>query len=161
MPTSSAEGQSGSTLDAIRQRASGGTLAERLDFEFWYRLRTIFRVAESPYLLLDLATFICTGLLIAFALWKGWMRLHRWCWPALIGLILLCAAMPPSLFGVGYVSDRIPLVVALLLVSALPGSEERKSVVCGKSVSVRVDPGGRLIIKNTTNIEAYRRITKQ
>src|SRR3546814_1996387 len=47
------------------------------------------------------------------------MRLHRWCWPALIGLILLCAAMPPSLFGVGYVSDRIPLVVALLLVSAL------------------------------------------
>src|SRR3546814_5910540 len=47
------------------------------------------------------------------------MRLRRWCWPALIGLILLCAAMPPSLFGVGYVSDRIPLVVALLLVSAL------------------------------------------
>lgn len=123
MPTSSAEGQSGSTLDAIRQHASGGTLAERLDFEFWYRLRTIFRVAESPYLLLDLATFIGTALLIGFALWKGWMRLHRWCWPALIGLILLCAAMPPSLFGVGYVSDRIPLVVALLLVSALAMSE--------------------------------------
>src|SRR3546814_21131524 len=109
----------GGTLDVIRPPGSGGSLAERLDFEFGDRLRTIVRVAESPYLLLDLATFICTGLRIAFALWKGWMRLHRWCWPALIGLILLCAAMPTSLFGVGYVSDRIPLEVALLLESAL------------------------------------------
>src|SRR3546814_2153418 len=47
MPTSSAEGQSGSTLDAIRQHASGGTLAERLDFEFWYRLRTIFQIGRA------------------------------------------------------------------------------------------------------------------
>src|SRR3546814_9341365 len=100
MPTSSAEGQSGSTLDAIRQHASGGTLAERLDFEFWYRLRTIFRVAESPYILLDLETFICTGLLISFALWQGWMRLHRWYWTAPLGMTRICAEMPPSLVGV-------------------------------------------------------------
>src|SRR3546814_20320074 len=47
MPTSSAEGQSGSTLDAIRQHASGGTLAERRDFGFWYRRRTLFQIGRA------------------------------------------------------------------------------------------------------------------
>src|SRR3546814_1642827 len=34
---------------------------------------------------------------------------------------------------------------------AVPGLLDRKSVVKGKSVSVRVDPGGRRIIKKKTN----------
>ncbi len=119
MPTSTASGKSGSTFHAIAEYTDSGLLADRLDFEFWYRLRTIFRVAESPYAMLDIATFTLVVGIIAVALWKGWFRLNDWCRPALALFAILCVVMPPSLFGVGYVSDRLPLIFALLLVVAL------------------------------------------
>src|SRR3546814_5068171 len=122
MQTSSAQGATGSTFDDIRHHADSGSLAERLDFEFWHSVRTIFRVAESPFLVLDAITFAVAVSVISVALWKGWFRLHRWCWPALAVVAALCVVTPPSLFGVGYVSDRLPLVFALLLIAALASS---------------------------------------
>lgn len=119
MPTSAATGKSGSLVNAIGAHAGGGSLEARLDFEFWYRLRTIVRVAESPYWLLDIITITTALILIGVALWKGWFKLHRWAWPALVLAALLCLFVPPSLFGSGYVSDRMPLVFALMLVAAL------------------------------------------
>src|SRR3546814_11296866 len=41
------------------------------------------------------------------------------------------------------------------------GSEDRKSVVEGKSVSVRVDLGGRRIIKKQKNVHIVQLIAKQ
>lgn len=119
MPTSKAGGEAGSTLGSIEKHLNGGSLGARLDVEFWHRLQTILRVAESPYPLLDLVTFILTAAVIGAGLWNGWFRLHRWTRPALAIMALLCIITPPSLFGVGYVSDRLPLVAALMLVAGL------------------------------------------
>lgn len=119
MRTSGATGDSGSIIGAIQKHNGSGSLFARLDYEFWYRLRTIVRVAESSYPFFDYASFALTVAVIAVALWKGWFRLHRWCLLALVFAALLCVLTPPSLFGVGYVSDRMPLVFVLLFVAAL------------------------------------------
>lgn len=119
MSTSQASGEAGSTVGSIEKHMGSGSLADRLDFEFWYRLRTIFRVAESPYPMLDGATFLISLGVIGWGWRKGWFRLHRWALPALALFVLLCVITPPSLFGVGYLSDRLPLVLAMLLIAAL------------------------------------------
>lgn len=133
MPTSAAQGRTGSTIDAIARHSNGGSLAERLDVEFWHRLSTIFRVAESPYPALDVFTFCVVAAVLGVGLWKGWFQFHRQYWPVVAITALLCLLTPPSLFGVGYVSDRLPLVLAMLLaavlVSARPLSRQGRLAV--------------------------------
>src|SRR3546814_13496926 len=58
--------------------------------------------------------------------------------------------------------DAAPLVARAMRLRAIldhldtaRGGEDRKSVVSGKRVSVRVDLGGRRIIKNTKNRKVY------
>src|SRR3546814_12922052 len=54
------------------------------------------------------------------------------------------------MFDQGEPVERAHVLLSGAIRIAQAGSEDRKSVVSGKSVSVRVDPGGRLIFKKNT-----------
>ena len=74
----------------------------------------ILRVANSPFLLLDVLTFLVAGALL-FAAWRrGAIGVARFAVPVLLVFAVLCFITPPSLFGVGKISDRVPLVTLLL-----------------------------------------------
>lgn len=45
--------------------------------------------------------------------------LVRTAWPAIGAGIVLVVVVPPALFGVGYVADRMPLFLALLAAGSL------------------------------------------
>ena len=45
--------------------------------------------------------------------------LVRAAWPAIGAGIVLVVVVPPALFGVGYVADRMPLFLALLAAGSL------------------------------------------
>lgn len=133
LQTSTSRVSGGATAGGIEKHLKNGSLSGRLASEFWYRLETIMRVAESPYPVLDILTFCLLVGLVAWALWRGHMRLHIWLVPAVLLFGLLCVVTPPSLFGVGYVSDRIPLVLALVVVAGLsitrPRSREARLIL--------------------------------
>jgi hypothetical protein len=105
-------------------QAAPGSLIERHDVS-WHWLYTVFRVAESPFPTLDLVTFTLSIAVIGLALAKGWFRLHRWVWLALGLITLLWFVMPPRIFGISYLSDRLPLVFALVLVAGLASAAPR------------------------------------
>ena len=81
-----------------------GRLGTRLWELFQYRLTTIVRVAEGPSLWLDIVSFAVVAALLAALLWRGRIAVARPAWAALAVAALLVAAMPPALFGVGYVA---------------------------------------------------------
>src|SRR3546814_15299915 len=63
-----------------------------------------------------------------------------------------------GLFFVGFIELGVPLWISLILtIAVMVLLADRKSVVLGKSVSVRVDIGGRRLIKKKTNTHANRR----
>src|SRR3546814_17717712 len=57
--------------------------------------------------------------------------------------------------GVGFDPDRMRNTVVTIRIGQGHGSGDRKSVVSGKSVSVRVDLGGRRHIKKKNNTKTY------
>lgn len=99
--------------------AERGQLGERLRDELWQRTDTFLRVAESFSPPLDRALGMLLWGTIAFGLLNGIIRLDRRIRLAAAMMLLLVAAMPPNLFGVGYVDDRIPLVLLTLLAAGL------------------------------------------
>jgi hypothetical protein len=114
---------------SIRRLADEGRLSDRLVELLVYRIQTIVRVAEGPALWFDVATFVATGAALVLLARKGAVVVRREAWPALLIGLLLVVCTPPALFGVGYVSDRMPLYLALLFVGALaverPGRDLR------------------------------------
>lgn len=105
--------------ESVARLARSGDLAARLWRLAEYRLQTILRVAEGPSLWFDAATLALTVIIIALLLRRGTLRLPGAALPALAVGVLLVALMPPALFGVGYIADRMPLFLALLLVGCL------------------------------------------
>lgn len=127
-PTSKAgEGMTNAdtSIDRLYQ---AGVLGSRLWDLFCYRLLTIVRVAEGPSLAFDIVTFIVAGGLIALLLARRRLTVAPAAWPAIAAATCLVVAMPPALFGVGYVADRMPLFLALVFVGAL-GHRPAESMV--------------------------------
>ena len=56
---------------------------------------------------------------IAAGLFTGALRLDRRLWLAAALMLVLVVVMPPSLFGVGHVDDRMPLILLCLLAAGL------------------------------------------
>src|SRR3546814_17858955 len=72
----------------------------------------------------------------------------------LVSLLVLPLVVPVLVFGVAAVEASVmglPARPHLLLLGAILAAD-RKSVVLGKSVSVRVDLGGRRLLKNNNNL---------
>lgn len=105
--------------ESVKRLAETGHVAQRLAEIGLYRLQTIVRVAEGPTLWFDGAAFgLTVGILLILA-WRGRLRIAAVAWPALAIGALLVVAVPPAMFGVGYVADRMPLFLAYLVVGSL------------------------------------------
>ncbi len=105
--------------DAVTRLSNAGRLGQRLWELFEHRLMTIARVAEGPSLAFDAITLVLMLALLALLLRKGSIAITATTWPALLAASLLVVVMPPAMFGIGYVADRMPLFLALLLVGSL------------------------------------------
>lgn len=103
----------------VASHADMPRLMDRLVVVAQDQLTAILRVANSPWLILDIVSFAAIAGLLFLAVRRGVVRVNPVAIPALLLLGLLCVVTPPSLFGVGKISDRIPLVTALLLAAAL------------------------------------------
>ena len=121
-------------------------LFPRLARALTYHIRTVLRVEESPSRLLDIATFVLQAVALSFLVCTKRLRLA----PAarfLVPLALLLALLPlPTLFGVGYIADRVPLFAALCLFAALtPGDRSWNGVGRALAVLLVVIAAARLI----------------
>jgi len=114
----SRDGVSNADQTISRLMSSGG-LIQRLFDLMLYRIETIVRVAEGPSYPLDLLWSAGMVTLLGWLVARGRLRLSPVIWPALAAGVLLIVIVPPTMFGIGYVSDRLPLYTALLLVAAL------------------------------------------
>lgn len=112
--TAAAGAPENSAIENLKEHWLAGDFWARLAFEVRYRLHTIVHVGESPFHAADLALFAAGVALIGWGLVRGWFAFHRWLWPAAAVFAVLAVLTPPNLFGVGYVPDRIPLVLALV-----------------------------------------------
>lgn len=118
-PTSSSLNGVSNADESIRKLAHDGQLAHRLQELAAYRLTTIYRVSESPSLALDLVSFGMIAGIIAVLLFHRRLKLPLLAVPALLIAAVLVAFVPPALFGVGYIADRMPLFMAFILVGSL------------------------------------------
>lgn len=105
--------------DSARRLARSGQLGQRIWELIEYRITTIVRVSEGPSFLFDALT-LAAMLCLIFLLLR-WGRLHfvAVLWPAVVLAGLLIVAVPPTMFGIGYISDRMPLFGAFVLVAGL------------------------------------------
>ncbi len=116
---SGASGGISNAEDSARRLAHDGQLADRVWELLLYRLTTIVRVAEGPTLMFDIISMaLMLGLILLLVRWRR-LRLVSFIWPGLLLAALLIVAVPPAMFGIGYISDRMPLFAAFLLVAGL------------------------------------------
>lgn len=119
---SATSGSAGGVSNADRSivhLVHAGSLLQRLVAIAVYRLETIVRVAEGPSVGADVVWMLALSGVLAFLFYTKRLTLVRAMWPALALGLLLVLIVPPTMFGVGYISDRIPLYVALLFVAGL------------------------------------------
>ncbi|MDR3450059.1 MAG: hypothetical protein P4M15_10010 [Alphaproteobacteria bacterium] len=83
------------------------------------RLIPILRVEEGPAYWFDIATFAIQALGIGFLMLRGRIAVVRAGWPLMIAALLTVGIGAPKLFGVSYITDRMPLFAVLCFLSAL------------------------------------------
>ncbi len=119
MQTSDAEGGVTQALDNLAAHAAGGgALAEVFD-EIGDRLDHSLRVADSTWPWIDRALGLVLWGGLAAGLFTGVLRLDRRLWLAAGLAALLIVVTPPNLFGVGYVDDRMPLLLLMVLAAGV------------------------------------------
>lgn len=80
----------------------------KLDLPF-----SVFDLYSRPF---DIACFALAVIGVAFAYWRGWLRIASAAAAPLAVLALLYVAMPDTLFGATGADRRMPLALALLLI---------------------------------------------
>ncbi|WP_347310647.1 hypothetical protein [Defluviimonas sp. SAOS-178_SWC] len=98
-----------------------GSLAERLLDEVWFRADAALRVAETTWPVVDRLFGALLWGLLAFGLATGRLVLDRRLRFAVPVLVLLVVVTPPNLFGVGHLSERLPLCLLAVLAAGLSG----------------------------------------
>ncbi len=134
--TEAADGITGSfnRLAAIQAQ---GALGPRLVAEIGSRIDTLLRVADSTFADADrlLGLLLWAGLGLALA--RRILVLDRRLALAVPVVLVAVALTPPVLFGVGYVDDRLPLVLLALLAAGTrldPELPAAKPLVAGLGV---------------------------
>lgn len=105
--------------EAIRSLSLSGDIWPRIFDIFKYRISTIYRVSESSDAKIDLAVFAITIAILATLILARQIKIPRFMFPSLFIAFLLVIFTPPSIFGVGYVSDRMPLFFAFIFVGSI------------------------------------------
>lgn len=120
--TAGAPGGISNADESLARLKAQGQLFDRLIELAVMRVETIVRVAEGPSYPADALWLAAALALIAWAVVRGGLRLAPVMVPAVLAAMLLVVVMPPALFGSGYVADRMPLLLAALLVAGtMPG----------------------------------------
>ena len=100
-----------------------GSLPGRLLDEAWIRADAALRVAETNWPVTDRLFGAALWGLLAFGLATGRLRLDRRLRFAVPLLVLLAIVTPPNLFGVGHLSERLPLCLLAVLAAGVTRAE--------------------------------------
>lgn len=119
MPTAQQEQGVTGSLSNLWKHAEAGRLFERLLLDAQERTDSILRVSETPYRWLDYGLNGALWLALLVLLWRRTLVLDTRLWPAFLGFAALTIILPPSLFGTGYLDDRVPLVIVAILAMGL------------------------------------------
>jgi hypothetical protein len=82
-------------------------------------LEALLRVEEGPPLRFDVATLFAQIGIVIFLIGRDRLSVARLAWLAVAASALLALIPIPTLFDVAFISDRIPLVAALVLIGSL------------------------------------------
>ncbi|MBC7143474.1 MAG: hypothetical protein H5U18_15165, partial [Rhodobacteraceae bacterium] len=96
-----------------------GSLPGRLLDEAWIRADAALRVAETSWPVADRLFGAALWGLLALGLATGRLRLDRRLRFAVPVLVLLAVVTPPNLFGVGHLSERLPLWLLAVLAAGV------------------------------------------
>jgi len=126
-----------------------------------YHIKTIVRVEEGPAGWFDVTTLLVQIGAIWFMVRNGQISIPRRAWP-LIAIAIFLAALPlPTLFGVGYISDRLPLFAALCLIGSLSirsgGWSTKTRIISGILISLVIIRLGFI----ATSWEKYRQYYRE
>lgn len=100
-----------------------GSLPGRLLDEAWSRADAALRVAETSWPVTDRLFGAALWGLLALGLATGRLRLDPRLRVAVPVLVLLAVVTPPNLFGVGHLSERLPLCLLAVLAAGVSGTE--------------------------------------
>jgi hypothetical protein len=105
-----------------------------------YHANSVVRVEEGPSFNLDVATFVLQAAALAYLIRQGKISLVQKAWPALVAATILAILPVPTLFGVGYIADRLPLFAVLCFFGAISVQvqEWRKDTLVAVGVLVGV-----------------------
>lgn len=130
--TASADGGVTQAFGNLAAHAGRGQLWPRLLAEAGHRVDGLLRVAESTWPWADRLFGLVLWGTLALAFAKGALRLDTRLRLAAALAAALVVVMPPNLFGVGHLDDRMPLVLlALLAAGAVPGRAAWPAPVLG------------------------------
>jgi len=125
--TSTVEGSDGVT-DAISNLASysnDGSFLSRILQEIWLRLDAGLRAAESNWPLADRLFGLILWGLIGFGLLSGRLRIDRRLWLVVPLLAVLAVIVPPAMFGVGHLPERLPVCFLAVIAAGVSVSQDR------------------------------------
>lgn len=125
--------------------AEQGTLWRRLGTEAYLRMDGILRVADSTWRNFDWGFgLVLWGLLIG-GLLAGILQIDKRMKLAAAVCGVLILIMPPNLFGVGHLSERIPLLMLALLAASLSLNPDAKPISRRAAVA---SIAGLLLVRN-------------
>ena len=122
-PTSKVAGGASNAGATVKRLAGNGQLMRHLHDLALYRLATIYRVAETPAAWVDALSFVAVAAVLLFMAWRRQAWIARPAWLAIALGVALVALTPPTLFGVAYVADRMPLFLAFTAAGAIQTRE--------------------------------------
>ncbi|WP_298854412.1 hypothetical protein [uncultured Ruegeria sp.] len=127
LQTKTASGGDASPVSSLLTHAEQGTLWTRLSTEVHLRIDGFLRVAESTWRTFDWGFGILLWGVLIGGLIVGIWRIDWRMKLAVTLCLLLILIMPPTLFGVGHLSERIPLLLLALLAASLSLDPSAKS----------------------------------
>ncbi|WP_432621799.1 hypothetical protein [Albidovulum sp.] len=127
LATSTVQG-SGGVTDAVSNLAgySGeGNVASRVLQEIWLRIDSGLRASESNWPTADRLFGLVLWGLIGFGLLARQLRIDRRLWLVVPLMALLAIIVPPAMFGVGHLPERLPIVLLAVIAAGLSVSRDK------------------------------------
>ncbi|MEI2807863.1 MAG: hypothetical protein V9G18_18600 [Albidovulum sp.] len=135
--TSAGEGGVTGAVGNLAVHLRDGSLGAKLLDEGWTRADAGLRVAESGWPLGDRLFGAALWALLAAGLVTGRLRLDRRLRLAALAAAALVVLVPPGLFGVGHLAERMPLVLLALLAAGLvPDRRAARAPALVRAISV-------------------------
>lgn len=110
-----------------------GRLFARVLEEIWIRIDSVLRVSESNWPVWDRLFGLVLWGLLGLGLFTRRFRIDRCLWPVLGLLAVIAMIVPPSMFGVGHLPERLPLCILAVIAAGLaPGPDRSGPPLLGR-----------------------------